>query len=144
MISERQNGGPAADVREEHHALRELLDEMATALSKPRCGQERWQGLLRLLHRHVVAHFRNEEEGGSFRELTGAAPWLAARANSLLREHRLLLAHLDKLLSTGLDNQSRATARSEFYAFRHAFLDHEARENRLLQDALCDDLGAAD
>jgi len=130
-------------VQEEHRALRDSLARISAALSKPRCDYRQCASLVQTLRDQLVQHFRHEEEGGYFREVLAAAPWLAKQASALEQEHALLGATIDDLLSTWFSDGSRAELPDRFQSFCESLLTHEVRENNLVQQSLCDDLGSA-
>jgi len=96
----------------------------------------------------VLDHFDHEESGGYFAEAIDAAPRLSERADALLAEHAQMAEQLVEL-------QHRAAMQTTGARWRHAldhgfvdfmdrFLAHEEAENKLLQEAYFDDIGAED
>ena len=130
-------------VGEEHHALRARMEQLVQAIGRPDDGA-RWHGMLDAFRSELEQHFWHEEQGGYFRDLVHAAPWLGAKVDQLEREHRDMLAAVDALRTVDLNHATRADVARRFDDLRKFVLDHETRENRLVQDGLCDDLGAAD
>jgi len=131
-------------VHDEHRALRQLVDQISELLADADCRPDLWGQLISHLRKELAAHFKHEEQGGYFREEVNAAPWSAEEVNKLFQQHAQFLARIDGLLSRGADQLDHESTRHTFHQFRIDFFDHEARENKLLQEAICHDLGSAD
>lgn len=144
MFTEKTIRASTVGVQEEHRALRDLLGQVGTAIASPRCGHRQWSNLMQTLRDQLAGHFRHEEEGGYFREVVTAAPWLGKQASSLEQEHALLRARIDDLVASRFNDRSRVERQDQFQTFCELLLAHEVRENNLVQQSLCDDLGSAD
>ncbi len=98
---------------------------------------------LRQLEQGLTAHFRREEEGGFLEEATASAPRFSQQVEELMGEHKELLDSVRALLATAQDqcaSKSKIAGswepfENELSATLQQLLDHETRENGLLQRA---------
>ncbi len=135
------------EIRQEHErlaALRRRLQEEVAAF----CSS--WTSLreeLRVFKDHLRRHFELEEEGGFMEEVVRRWPHTASQVEALRAEHERLLREAEALLETsGRATEGQpmdawvATCRRLFSAIR----EHEWKENRLIQEAFCLDIGGGD
>jgi hypothetical protein len=133
-------------IGDEHAELRRIVEEIQEALSarSPTCVAQ----LVRELAATATNHFRCEEQGGYFAEAIEAAPQIRERARELLGEHPLMTAQLLVIerhaARGGADEPWWHTLEEMFRQFLEQFSVHEAAENSLIHEALCDDLGTGD
>jgi len=148
MASDQPAGGDFRKILETHRELMQLLDRIDRALSDRASSAEDVVAMLGQLGDRLIKHFELEEEGGYFAEALTGAPRLIARANDLLRQHPKMSAEARELveLSDRVSDPEQwwATTRDRFQAFRAALLEHEQREDGLVQEAYQRDLGAQD
>ena len=135
-------------IKQEHDALREKFRRIHDVLAGPEIAAEEMTRLLREFHNALTVHFSNEESDGFFEEVTTHAPRLAGRADQLCVEHEQLLhkaTELCRFAETG--SPSMAWWRelsSRCHEFSKQLMHHESEENKLLQQAHQDDIGASD
>lgn len=135
-------------VLQEHQCLKELLGKIDRALTEKDVSIDAVSDLLAQFGDQLVRHFSTEEDGGYFAEALIQSPRLVARANELMAQHpkmctkvRDLVVELDHLQPK---QDWWQETRKRFDAFREELLIHEQREDRLLQEAYNQDLGAND
>lgn len=141
----------------EHRELHGLLRATREAITPPSGGApaaSRQNGCERItqalceLRNHLAEHFQQEEEGGFLEESLARLPRLAAEAGHVLAEHPALLDEVDRLIkqSSGGDIPATgwATLCRDVDQFATRLLDHERRENRVVQQGYNEDLGLAD
>ncbi len=143
----------ASDMRveslnEEHGFLRAWMVSLRQEFLAPETTAGQALAWVTRLRAALVDHFNQEESGGYFAELIAVAPRLSTRAETLEREHVLLLASLDEI-QADLRQASPlapplASVVERFTTLAGAFLAHEAAENDLVQSAFEDELGTAD
>lgn len=129
------------------HLLRDLDDILHQSSSRLADRQQVFCGRLSDLRRYLKAHFAEEEAGGCMEEALSYAPHLATEAAALEREHPVLLHELDMLLTkSGLKPtpDSWKQCEAECAAFVSNVLEHERRENHLLQSGLNAELDLED
>ena len=132
-------------VKREHRQLHELLTatdrQIALAAGgAPASGADR--ELVHLLRKQMgelgeflKRHFEQEECGGCLEEAVAQAPRLGARADAVMREHRVLLGHVERLteqVRTPLNGQA---LQRTYAQFRRELTEHEAAEVALLAAA---------
>ena len=96
----------------------------------------------------LAEHFKNEEAGGYLDAATNYAPELTKRATELREQHTQLIAKIseiiDALTSPGLNAWDWDNVVAKTLGFLNLLLDHERAENKLVQDAYQQDIGAED
>ena len=124
--------------------LRDLEAALARVSGLPHPGEVRNQIAERLarLQSELAEHFAEEERVGFVPHAAALAPRLTLRARRVLSQHDLLRVELSNVVST----LARGTAdwgqvREGFEAFTALLLEHEERENELINEAHLDDLG---
>jgi hypothetical protein len=134
------------DLCQEHASLLERLSGLEEAIES--AHGDTVADHLGAVRTHLLHHFEFEESGGYMKHVLDRAPHLHLQAQELLAEHGRMRKQVDDLLAqvSGL-----AANRPLPDAFRHRVRDllefvrkHEARENRLVQETLNQDLGVDD
>ena len=135
-------------IKQEHDALREKFRQIHDVLAGPEIAAKPMVSLLRELHNALQVHFSNEESDGFFEDVTARAPRLTIRADELCTEHEQLLHRATELCEFAeTDRPSLAWWRelsSGCHEFSKQLMHHESEENKLLQQAHQDDIGASD
>jgi iron-sulfur cluster repair protein YtfE (RIC family) len=135
-------------VRNEHVHLRELLESVRQTLAARQGSPPTIAALFDELSRHVLEHFEHEETGGFFSAALELAPRLTSRAGELLQEHAEFRGRLSAMRQLAMPAEATEdwwrNMRESFERFFNAFRRHETAENRLLQEAYSDDIGAED
>lgn len=134
---------------EEHDHLQHTILDLRQILAERHAPQEAVVELFTEFTESVRAHFVHEElEDGFFESVVDQAPWLKHEADALIDEHRDLAAQLAQLqwhAERGVPSDTWwRTIHSRFEAFCLLFSRHETQENRLLQTAFNQDIGAED
>jgi hypothetical protein len=139
--------------QELHALLRNTRDAAAAPSGHPSNdgqagGCERITRALTALRQHMAEHFLQEEAGGFLEESLARLPRLAEEARRVLAEHPGLLAEADRLIertSRGdIQPKGWATLRQDVDHFTMRLLDHERRENKVVQQGYNEDLGLVD
>jgi len=129
-----------------HAALLEDLRRLEEAASAASEESLAWlRGRLDATRMHIGEHFRFEEQNGYLDVVSKREPRLDRAIQQLVEEHRQLAQALDFVVAevkaaTGLDDKLREEVRGWVKRVRQ----HEAREDRLIQDAFNLDIGAED
>ena len=101
-----------------------------------------------VLQGRLEHHFFEEEEGGCIEEAVSRRPSLAAEANKLESQHRVLLAHLSRIIDQVRRQRDpfdeAEQIEREFHDFARALLAHEGWENRILECGFNVSLGLDD
>ena len=148
MSSKSTNDDTLKRVQEEHRVLRELLVKVHQALTQHQQNIAEVSSLFNSLRNQIEEHFREEEEGGFFEQITDQAPRLEHRADEVRGEHAQLRDSISRLcfdVATG--NGSEAwwqQLEEQFHAFSKELMRHEGHENELLQEAYQQDIGPSD
>jgi hypothetical protein len=138
------------EIKEDSQDFRGLLARAHELLSTPpiHIARKRLVDLLGELRDQLALHFALEEAYGYFEDAVAAEPRLSRLAESLRAEHSKLFLELCGLEETAerwLYHESTAHVlrqiASGFHAFHEHFLDHEARENDLILEALAEEIG---
>lgn len=135
-------------MKQEHEQLARVLGELRHALHSDQRDAEAVTAWIVQLARLVKSHFEHEEEGGYMREAIEQAPRLSEQAENLERQHPVLLEKLSGLSNLAAAGDKSApwweSARTKFDEFAKSFLDHEAHEDKLVQEAFTQDIGTSD
>lgn len=144
-------------ILQEHRELHGLLRSTREAIAAPHespsanavaAGCERIAQALTALREHLAEHFQQEEDGGFLEESLARLPRLASEAREVLAEHPGLLNEADRLIertSRGdIPAQGWASLCHDVDRFATRLLDHERRENRVVQQGYNEDLGLVD
>jgi len=135
-------------MKTEHEELAREMGRVRHALdAEPRDRARAVDSILRM-HELVESHFEHEEQDGYMNEPIQQAPHLTERADHLLRQHPSLLEEVTKLrmlAKAGVESESWwEEIHTRFDRFSQAFLDHEAGENKLIQEVFTQDVGTGD
>lgn len=138
----------AERLRTQHREIKELLGQIATMLAERRASVEQVGERLARLGDLLVKHFTLEEHEGYAVDVLRDAPQLLHKANALLAQHPKMAARVQNLVSIGMPRVKPVDwwtqTRERFDAFVQELLEHERNEDRLLQQAECQDLGDND
>jgi iron-sulfur cluster repair protein YtfE (RIC family) len=137
-----------ARVHRQHLEIVEHLRDLGAHLARmngpllPREVRNHIAGRLSQLQSELAEHFAEEELVGFVPHASALEPRLTHRARRVLSQHDLLRVKLAKVVST----LARGTAdwgqvREGLEAFTALLLEHEERENELINEAHLDDLG---
>lgn len=135
-------------IDDEHHQMRELvgnLHRMLDQRSDPAAAMQAMDAYVQYLH----DHFQHEDDGGFFDGITNIAPRLSERANAVSHEHEQLLSSATVFRDTLRSTQSPSATwwdefEQGFHRLAKALMQHERREQELLQEAFLDDIGTGD
>ncbi len=100
------------------------------------------------LHARLLEHFVDEESGGYLKPALDVAPRYTSRAETLQKQHGDFLRRLDTINSRLLRQNQPDFRWADIQVELKTFLDdlhqHEHAENKIMQTAFGDDLGAGD
>ncbi len=133
----------------EHRDLFHLLLSVRSALANagPPTPDRRSEVLdsMHHLRDHLADHFAKEEQGGFLEEAVARIPRLSAAVQSILGQHPLLLANLDRVIedleASPADSGAWARTNHDFEAFSARMTAHERSENAVVQSGYNEDLG---
>lgn len=136
----------------EHRELFNLIQSVRAAFAAPeRPSPERRNEvllMLRSLRCHLRDHFTREECGGFLEEAVTRLPRLSAAMRAILLQHPALLENLDGVISSlesaPEHSESWTAAGKAYEAFACQMAAHEQRENAVIQEGYCEDLGLAE
>jgi len=132
----------------EHEALTEFYEQILNTLQEVPCQRLPACALLDQLAEKLDKHFMHEEEGGYYSHVLEIAPWRAATVEELKRQHADLsravaqIARGARVAEESL--QSWAVVRKDFDAFLRRCVEHEANEERVIQETYLLDVAAAE
>jgi len=135
-------------IADEHEALAELYEQILNVLQAVPAQRLRVCTLLDELVEKLDKHFMHEEEGGYYSHVLKIAPWRAATVEELKRQHADLssavaqIARGARVAEESL--QSWAVVRKDFDAFLRRCVEHEANEERVIQETYLLDVAAAE
>ena len=134
---------------EEHDHLKHAILDLRRVLTERQASQDAVIERFAAFAESIRAHFVHEElQDGFFDSVVDQAPWLNERADALIDEHRELSAQLAQMqwhVAQGvLADAWWRTIQASFEAFYLLLSRHEAEENRLVQTAFNQDIGAED
>ena len=139
---------PVEQVEREHEELRQLLGTIHKSLAEPSSSMSLVAQQLATLCDKLECHFRTEEDGGFFAQITDQAPRLSDQADKLCEEHRAMLDEAQAIAAKATlsdpSNDLRQEIQSVFHEFSKHLMHHEHEENEMLQKAYWDDIGPAD
>jgi hypothetical protein len=125
--------------------LKDLRALQEAACSASNRNPELLRSRLEATRRHIVEHFRFEEQDGYMDTVRHREPRLGHSIDELAKEHGQLLNEMDVLLTevavASTINESLSMKVSEW--INHV-RQHETRENHLVQDAFNLDIGLED
>ncbi len=135
-------------MQSEHRELAEVLVQIRDAVSVRVCTKIQLEDLMTRLCELVESHFNQEEQGGYLKEALDRAPHYAAKAESLLAEHRALQEDVEKirlLVHSGVESSAWwIHINSDFNNFASQLQNHEHAEVQVLQGAFTEDIGTKD
>jgi iron-sulfur cluster repair protein YtfE (RIC family) len=135
-------------VRQEHEELREWLGRLHHALTERTLGGPQIAEMFGALCEHLERHFKDEEIGGFFEQVVAMAPRFVDRTTELREEHAALRAELQGLAKRAgdakVDDAWWRELHDGFHAFSRGLMQHENKENELLQDVYDEDVGSKD
>jgi len=139
----------SAELSHEHASLLEQLRELEEAMAT--LGAQLGEPIadrLQALRANLQRHFHFEEQGGYMRHVLDRAPHLHRTVEELLAEHHRLGQGLDELVELARAVPCGSLAPAMFRDRAQQWITlvsgHEARENRLVQEACNRDLGTDD
>jgi iron-sulfur cluster repair protein YtfE (RIC family) len=132
-------------IRAEHKRLREYLhlieQQWTLHHQRPPAADAASEVLnsLQALRAELAHHFEEEESGGCLEEAVSHQPSLSHEATRLEHKHPELLGQLDRLIERfrALSRPGGSTdkIKQEFRRFAEQLHDHEAAENRILEQS---------
>jgi hemerythrin len=135
-------------IAEEHESLANLYQRILEALRAAPGELLPASTLLDELVERISTHFAHEEQGGYYSHVVEVAPWRIPAVNELKRQHAdLLRIALRIAQGARMANESLLwceAVRKEFNEFLRRCVEHEARENRLVQEIYALDIAASD
>ena len=129
-----------------HQALRKDLQRLEDSVHRTLDqGMSIIRALLDATRTHILEHFRFEEKNGYMDKVRNREPRLDHAIDQLAGEHRQLALSLEDLIRKAkqasiLDQELRERTREWIEAVRQ----HEAREDKLVQNAFNMDINAGD
>ncbi|RLS31764.1 MAG: hypothetical protein DWH79_09105 [Planctomycetota bacterium] len=149
---DRADPGILSHLLAEHRELWNQLSAVRCALAAPApadCTEVKGiVASIQILREHLASHFSQEECGGFMEESVARMPRLNHAVSDVLREHPLLLADLDAIVSrfgSAAGQTPCADAWREigasFEAFAARIQAHERAENDVVQQGYNEDLG---
>lgn len=136
------------DIDDEHKQMRVLLGDVHSILKSRTESVEHVKRAFKGVATYLQQHFDNEDEGGFFAEIVQQAPRLSEPAKQVSQEHARLLADFSEL--TERAGQGDGTAEwwdkmgTQFHDVSKQLMEHEHREQELLQRAFTEDVGTGD
>lgn len=148
MSASSQTSPPYSVLLDQNQCLRDLLHRIGDALQQRRQSVAEVGHLLAQLGDLLVKHFAMEESDGYLADALTHAPQLVSRANDLLRQHPQMAARAQTLVEFGAPRPSSQLwweeTQQRYAAFMGELLEHERREDRLIQEAYTNDIQASD
>ena len=134
-------------IGDEHEALAELYEQILTALQAEPVQCLRVITLLDELVAKLSEHFVHEEMGGYYSHVLTIAPWRAGTVEQLKRQHAELANAVARIAGgahvAGESVRSWAAVRKDFEEFLRRCVEHEANEERVIQETYLLDVTAA-
>lgn len=148
MVMTSQRHSIVEQVQNEHEQIEELFSRIQRKFEGGIKNAPLVRKLLAELVVQAEEHIAHEEDGGYFDEVTEDSPQYSHTVAELLEEHRKLLC-LCSQLSTGAQQAPDSAIwlraiQHDFDCFVRHWLDHERRENELVQRAYTQEFGALD
>ena len=135
-------------VEHQHAELRGMVGEMQkTITSRPENAGFLGQKLTELM-KYLEMHFHEEEAEGFFEQVERHAPRLTTETGQLKDEHKVFLVQVRSMIAS-VDSAEGTDAwweqlEKDFLEFGKAIMQHESKENQLLQRAYIEDIGSHD
>jgi Hemerythrin HHE cation binding domain len=134
-------------IADEHESLANLYERILDALRAGPGELLPASNLLDELVERLAVHFVHEEEGGYYSHVVEVAPWRTPAVDELKRQHGDLLRMVTRIArGARMANESSPwleAVRREFAQFRRRIIEHEGKENRLVQEVYIFDIAAA-
>jgi hypothetical protein len=131
-----------------HRDLHDLVEAIENHIA-PTTRPHHWRSgrrLRELLHQlllHLEQHFAEEEAGGILEEAMSRLPRLGPQAAVVERQHMPLLRQLGQIVQRaqgcGDSAEKWRSLADEFGRFAYALRAHEAAENRIAEEAFCEE-----
>lgn len=135
-------------IAEEHESLANLYAQILHTLEAAPRQALPAMSLLDDLVERLLDHFAHEEQGGYYSHIVELAPWRASTVDELKRQHAVLLRLVVRIARMAqLADKSNAwseVVHEDFAEFLRRVVEHEAQENRLVQEVYILDVAAAD
>ncbi len=132
----------------QHDELGRTWSGRRESLNRARIDHPTVERQLQELKRELDEHFRFEEADGYFDDVVAKATHLQRQADELRGQHTELLNRVASLEADAkrlaAEPGQLAALRGQTEAISKMFLEHEAAEGRLLEDAYCRDSTAVD
>jgi AraC-like DNA-binding protein len=145
-IMEKKTAFSAQELGRAHAALLydlQILEQVLQSSGGPRLSELRSK--LAAIQTHITTHFDYEEQSGWANSVLMQQPRLEHAVESLLQEHRELVAGLETLLEEAVGHDVLpAGFGGKVLRWIQRVRAHEARENDLLERAFIEDLGTGD
>lgn len=142
------------EVKDDNRELRNLLDQSAAMLDRPRNSAIESRKLAQMLGKlrdQLALHFSLEEAYGYFDDAIDVAPRLSRQAESLRSEHPKLFLTLCELVEQAEqmlygERASKEVAKlaDNFADFRQRLQHHEEQEQALIVQTLNEEIGGGD
>ena len=130
-------------VEREHEELRALIGAIHKSLAERSSRATIVSKQLNTLCDKLECHFRMEEEGGFFSQITDQAPRLSNQADKLCEEHGMMLEEARVIANKAIRGEW-LDVQQAFHEFSKRLMHHEGEENEMLQKAYWEDIGPAD
>ncbi len=147
-MTEKHKPAIFEDIDDEHKEMRTMLGNVHAILKSRSESVENVRKALERVCSYLEAHFHKEDKGGFFAEITSQAPRLSDRAEQVSHEHEGLLASFAKFAQhAGMGDggsQWWEQLDTEFHNVSKQLMEHEHREQDLLQQAFNEDIGSGD
>jgi len=136
------------EIRREHEGLRNLLAGLHKVLGDRLEQVEEVSRRMESLSARIETHFNQEELTGFFDRIVDRAPRLSEQIDDLRAEHQSMLSDVRALHEISVDGDGSPAwwqrLEDKFHQFSKELMQHEHKENQLLQQAYDEDIGAAD
>jgi hemerythrin-like domain-containing protein len=141
-----KRSAPVDALAKAHRALRKALRKLEDALHSPQeIDPAETSRRLERMRKQLTDHFRLEEENGYMTAVLEREPHLERTVEHLRDEHHQLADTLSRLIEEAKKiDQLDDGLREHIRAWLERIRQHEARENRLVQDVFNLDIDAED
>lgn len=137
----------AREIRHEHEMLAALMQRLHEDMTALRSSWASARDDLRAFLNHLRRHFALEEEGGFMEDVVQRWPHAAPHVETLRAEHTQLLQEAERLMETGdrvIEGQLMRAWADECRRLLSAIREHDRKENHLIQEVFCLDVGGGD
>ena len=136
------------DIDVEHAEMRTLLASVHKVLADRSQPASEVVATLDSFFGFLQTHFKHEDEGGFFDEITEQSPRLSERADEVQGEHAALLEECQTLKDLAAKREANDAwwdqLNSGFHRLSKQLMHHEHREEDLLQESFTDEIGTGD